>query len=250
MASDGPEGAYYAVTGGTKEIMASTWTEAVAALWQTPPPRVIVAGPGATNPPFRAVGGAGLRIAATGTVSPNRSEIYRCRADTVVLPGGQWGPASPTVAADSFPLDQSLVDAYVVSADPAYRTAGNPTPPTPAGHYWLAPDGNADERPDPQVARHRWRWQISDASRSSTGETFALDHATGGPREMRTAGRVTVNVREPAGASGAWRSFRLSGDAQLSTLPGGSAKLMAYGWMFQKASEPLLQSTRFLSVLN
>jgi hypothetical protein len=234
-ASDGPEGVTHTVTGGTASTTAATWSAAVAALWGVPPPRFIVATL-ARDPPFRIHGGAGLVITRVAATDRNeRIEIYRYRTDTIIIPGLVWGPASPTVAADAYPLEQSSVDTYVVAA----------TNPSAVPPQWLSTEGNtADARLDPDVARHRWRWRFTDASRSSTTETFLLDHAMNGNREVRTAGRTSLQAA--SGNPAAWRAFRLSGESLLTTANG--KKTMAYGWMFQRETEPLLQSQHFLSV--
>ena len=248
-ASDGPEAGNYTADSGTHADTAATWTEAVATLWRTPPPRLIVAYRGGAA--FRIVGGAGLAIVPDVSGSPDRIEVYRCRADTIILPttGYRWIPASPTIAADN-PLPgvaMETVDAYVLSAESVRQS-------TPSGNAprWLSRIGEIAPVDNPQPERHRWRWLVSHASQAASSEAFPLDHRIGGPREMRAAGRLSLRVIGPAAGSvpPQWRSFRLAGDSPLTAAAAvpSSVVIPASGWMFQSETEPLLASQRFLSV--
>jgi hypothetical protein len=252
-ASDGPEGTAYDAVGGTHNTTAADWEAAVAALWRTPMPRVIVVTPGFR---FTIVGGAGLAIVPTNaTAADRRAEVYRCRADPVIVSSAHlWEPASPTMADDAAagPADR-CVDAYVVSADPAYRAGGSAAP-----FWWLTVTDGVEVRADPTVEGHRRRWRIADASRVDVAESFPLAHkmgtttpGTGGGGDVRTAGRV--GLLRPSGG-GALRCYRLCGHTPLlGVAPTDAAtdprRDMAYGWMFQHASEPLLRSDRFLSAV-
>jgi hypothetical protein len=243
-ASDGPEGTAYEAVGGTHNTAAANWDDAVAALWRTPMPRVIVVTPGFR---FTVVGGAGLAVVPTNVTAAGwRAEVYRCRADPVIVPNLHgWEPASPTMADDTAAgSSDRCVDAYVVSADPAYRAGGSSAAP----FWWLTATDGVEARTDPTVGGHRRRWRIADASRVDVAEAFPLAHGMGGgDGGLRTAGRVTLRSTVGGGPAAGLRCYRLCGHAALAPAPAVSGRAMAYGWMFQRESEPLLRSDRFLS---
>lgn len=258
--SEGPEGRNHAVQNATVNVAAPTWTEAVTALWRVPPPRLIVFDSSAGSP-FTVVAGPSLVIAANPIDGAHRKELYRCRADGVHAPGPTaWGPASLELAAE-LPLGgdaaPSVVDVYVVAASDAAARAGQPivSDPVNPAFRWLASNGDCTPRSLPQPEGHRRRWQITDASRAGMADNFSLELGGGGTRAVRASGRMTVRSLEPSSSVGGGsslprsvRCFRLTGRSPLTVnYPVGSTATtpMAYGWMFQASTEPVLRSSNF-----
>ena len=110
---------------GVVEAPAATWAEAVARLWLTPPPRVIVAVKGGES--FRVLGGEGLamRIVQPLGTQQVRSEVYRFAPDRSfeALPAGlYWSPA------DAFLSVPNRFDCALVSGQSPFTTSpSNPT---------------------------------------------------------------------------------------------------------------------------
>lgn len=96
---------------------ASTWPQAVAHLWRTPMPRILVAVNGGEQ--FVVIGGAGVQLAANPSGN-QRYEIYRHAADPTTLTnqGGGWR----WIPADQFLREPSkwVFDVVLCSGFPRY----------------------------------------------------------------------------------------------------------------------------------